>query len=175
MPSSEALDQQLAYEVFRRSFRQRTVKTQQANMVNTQCAQPLDLLARGHQPRHAERALEILARQRLETQHHRFQLPFARTRQRPADQGLMPQMQTVKSANGNRTSTQGQAPAARVAKQETHEAVEYSGRCRRPAQALGTGPCDGPQTSGRASHSGEVGQMERDDRDQYREKDNDHR
>ena len=72
------------------------------------CASPLPSSNRQRSRKFVSRAgglagLQVLARHRLEAQHHGGQLPLRRMLQQAIDQRLMTQMQAVKAADGDDT------------------------------------------------------------------------
>ena len=82
---------------------QRGIETQQTQLRQPAVLQQAPALAQIGQPGGRIVGLEILARQRLEAQHHGRQLPLGGMLQQPLDQRLVTQVQAVEAADGDDT------------------------------------------------------------------------
>ena len=128
VPRTQAPQQ--CHEIGAGVIAQRLVETQQPQGRQFAARQRPPALAKIGQARRRILRPEILARQRLEAQHGRRQAELAAQRQGTLDQGPMPDMQAVETADG-----QHAAPGRRVG----GAADQAHGRARRIGTAAPTG------------------------------------
>jgi hypothetical protein len=128
---SQACDQHAAHEILGGRVRQARTETQQPYPVG-QRAEQAHALARRGQPRHGGMALEVLARQWLEAEHHQRQLARVRTPTRMRQQGLVATMHAVEGADAHDAAMRREAGPVRVPEDPLHEHCSIATRPRRP-------------------------------------------
>ena len=128
---AQAVGQQLVDERLGRHRCHGRVEAQQADRIDAELAQDLDLAARQGQPRRWCALGEELTRQRLERHGHRGHAQGARAGDRVADQRTMPQVEAVECTDTDHASAGEQLPALDASEQPAHQLSFRPARGRR--------------------------------------------
>src|SRR5688572_23601745 len=127
-------DQHLGHELLGAEVAEAPIEAQQADLVGAEREQARGLGMRQQQARRRRGRRKELARQRLETQHHRRHADHARTRGRVAHQRLMPEVKAVESADADHTAVRAPGSAFDVTKQPAHQFWMGPAGANRPRQ-----------------------------------------